>query len=93
MLTEDHMQLFYITNTVKTLIWITWGDCGGTSLSLEHSGSSMLGIMNLMNIIHRIDQLAMSDQIIMIYHFVSGECFCNSELAIIYRRFIQKVIF
>ena len=49
--------------------------------------------MNLMNIIHRIDQLAMSDQIIMIYHFVSGECFCNSELAIIYRRFIQKVIF
>ncbi len=41
----------------------------------------------------RIQQLSESEGVIIMYHFVSGNCFSNSEITIIYRRFMQKVLF
>lgn len=38
-----------------------------------------------------MDRRAENEGIIMFYHFVSGEGFSNAEVAVVYRRFLQKV--
>ncbi|XP_064389880.1 nephrocystin-3-like isoform X2 [Halichondria panicea] len=40
-----------------------------------------------------MDRRAENEGIIMFYHFVSGEGFSNAEVAVVYRRFLQKLMY